>query len=93
MKAKQPGFESPAVQAGRKALFACSPAARRAAKSVRKALLCRAAETDVHAAGFSMKIGEPRPSDTTRIFDRLRGTAGPLTGIASTGLAGRFRPG
>ena len=68
----QPGFESPAVQAGRKALFACSPAARRAAKSVRKALLCKAAETDVHAAGFGMKIGGLRPSDASHgFFDSL----------------------
>ena len=41
----------------REALFAYSPAARRAAKSVRKALLRKAAETDVHAAGFGKIIG------------------------------------
>ena len=49
----------------REARFACSPAAGRAAKRVRKALLSRAAEPDVHAAGFGMKIRRPRPSDTS----------------------------
>ena len=54
------------------ALFAYSPAARRAAKSVRKALLRKAAETDVHAAGFGTKIGGLRPSDASQgFFDSL----------------------
>ena len=54
------------------ALFAYSPAARRAAKSVRKALLRKAAETDVHAAGFGPKIGGLRPSDASQgFFDSL----------------------
>ena len=56
----------------REAHFACSLAARRAAKSVRKALLRKAAETDVHAAGFGSKIGGLRPSDTSQeFFDSL----------------------
>ncbi len=47
----------------REALFACSPAARRAAKSVRKALLRKAAE-----------IGWLRPSDASQeFFDSLNG--------------------
>ena len=45
-----------------------SSPARRAAKSVRKALLRKAAETDVHAAGFAMKIGGLRPSDASQGF-------------------------
>ena len=59
----------------RGALFACSPAARRAAKSVRKALLRKAAETDVHAAVFGMKIGGLRPSDTSQGGDSLKRSA------------------
>ena len=59
----------------REALFAYSPAARRAAKSVRKALLRKAAETDVHAAGFGTKIGGLRPSDASQgFFDSLKST-------------------
>ena len=58
----------------REAHFACSPAARRAVKSVRKALLRKAAETGVHAAGFGMKIGGLRPSDASRgVPDGLKG--------------------
>ena len=53
------------------ALFVCSPAAGRAAKSVRKALLGKAAETDVHAAGFGSKIGGLRPSDTSQFFSTV----------------------
>ena len=39
--------------------------ARRAAKSVRKALLRKAAETDVHAAGFGSKISGLFPAQRT----------------------------
>ena len=64
------------------ALFAYSPAARRAAKSVRKALLRKTAETDVHAAGFGTKIGGLRPSDASQgFFDSLaRRGANALSG-------------
>ena len=65
------------------ALFAYSPAARRAAKSVRKALLRKTAETDVHAAGFGTKIGGLRPSDTSQgFFDSL--DLAPIGGWAQT---------
>ena len=57
----------------REALFACSPAVRRAAKSVWKALPSKAAEADIHAAGFGSKIRGQRPSDTSQgFFDRLK---------------------
>ena len=55
----------------REALFAYSSAARRAAKSVRKALLRKAAETDVHAVGFGMIIGGLQPSATSQGGDSL----------------------
>ena len=36
-------------------------------------MLRKAAETDVHAAGFGIKIGGLRPSDTSQgFFDKLR---------------------
>ena len=56
----------------REALFACSPSAGQAAKHIREALLRKAAETDVRAAGFGIKIGGLRPSDTTQFLDSLR---------------------
>ncbi len=52
-------------------LFAARRAAGEQAKSL--ALLRKAAETDVHAAGFGTKIGGLRPSDASQgFFDSLK---------------------
>ena len=51
--------------------FAYSPATGRAAKRVRKALLRKNSEPDVHAARFGIKTGGTQPSDTTRGFASL----------------------
>ena len=81
--ARQPGLHVTAPQAGTKARqTAIFCAVKRSLPAIcgspggkERALLRKAAETNVHAAGFGIKIGGIRPSDTSQVFSTVCGAA------------------